>query len=79
MFILQTITKDLDKKKKIYAANVGRDARNFTHFHASMQDQTELDYLVWQIEGYSPQKSPRDNPGNRDVCRMGSKNGAVAA
>lgn len=54
MFILQTITKDLDTKKKIYAANMSRDARNFTHFHTSMQDQTELDYLVWQIEGYSP-------------------------
>ena len=52
----QVWLKELGMKKKTHAAGVGRDPRDFTHFHALIQDRTGRDYLVLQIKGHLPPK-----------------------
>lgn len=70
MVILQNITKDLDMKRKIYARDVGRDARDFTKFYAPMQDQTKVRARLFSIADKMPlyhQKILRDDPLIQEV------------
>ena len=57
-----------------YHEKFGGEEEATSPIFAPTQDQTELDYFVLEIKGHFL----RDNPGCKNVCRMGSKNGATS-